>query len=105
MNEEDREMLRQTLQNVRGTKRFLGFTMQELSILGAILVGIVAFYLRTDDTMTRLVSLGEYTKDFMANSDVYHSAQTGVVFKQGKPTNDRFDVRKAHAATTGGNEQ
>ena len=74
-------------------KRFFGFKIQELAIIGSILLTMTGFYFGTRDSLERLVSLGEYTKAFMENSDSYHSAVLGTSFKQGKPSNPSYDVK------------
>ena len=68
-------------------KKYFGFKVQELAIIFSILIGVFGFYLRTNDTLSRLVILGEKTQTFMDNSDNYHSVISGFSFKQGQPAN------------------
>lgn len=49
-------------------------------------VGFVsAFYIRTDDTMRRLVVTNEWLVKFADNNDRYNSARYGIPFMQGAP--------------------
>ena len=84
LSEEDRKFFASIISPHE--KKYLGFKVQEIAIIGSILIGTIGFYLRTNDTMSRLVRLSEYTQGFMENSDNYHATINGVQFKQGQPT-------------------
>lgn len=96
LNNEEKEILRNISKSVNG-KRFFGFKIQELVILGSVLLGISAFYLRTNDTLDRLVNLSEYTQKFMKNSDGYHSAILGLEFDKGRPINGKDYISKVRS--------
>lgn len=92
LSREERELLVSISKSLDG-KRFLGFKIQELTVIITIVLGVYSFYLRTDDTVKRLVGVSEYVQGFMENSDNYHSVVLGTQFKQGKPENPNYDLK------------
>ena len=89
LTEDDRKFFLNVLKP--NTLKF-GLAIKDVVLLGGILVGVFAFYVRTNDAMDRLIKLGEYTQDFMTNSDAYHTEVLGIRFKQGKPASDNVDL-------------
>lgn len=85
LTDDDKKFFIETL--MPQEKKYFGFKIQELAIIFSILIGVFGFYLRTNDTLVRLVILGEKTQTFMDNSDNYHSVISGLSFKQGQPAN------------------
>ena len=76
---------------VSDSRKFFGFKIQDLVVLGGIILGVVAFYLRTNDAMDRLIKSTDWLMDFSKNSDAYHSAVIGTQFEQGQPKNPGYD--------------
>ena len=105
MNENDSDDKKSTLTTkdleyiVKATRaiedrKYLGFKIQEIAIIGSIFFGIFAFYLRTNDAMNRLIDITDYLVKFAKNSDNYHASVVGVSFEQGKPDNPNFYSNK-----------
>lgn len=81
-------------------RKYLGFKIQELVVLGSIFVALVTFHVQTKDVITRLVASTDWLMKYSKNSDGYHSAILGTQFEQGKPVNPNYEVlygRKAEA--------
>ena len=90
--------------------KMFGMTLETWVKVAGFIVAITIFYIRTDDFMKSQTEINKYMVKFTANSDAYHSAQTGQTFEQGQP-NGRFVptgrsrnsfnvVQPAHAADT-----
>lgn len=77
-----------------GSKKILGFKVQELVIIGSIVTGIFAFYIRTDDAIRHLIKQSDYLLAFTNNSDIYHSTVLGVQFRQGMPVDITYSLDK-----------
>lgn len=75
------------LSAISGGYKIFGFKIQELVIIGSLVVTIIAFYVRTDNAMNRLIKVSDYLVEFAKNSDNYHSSVTRQQFNQGKPDN------------------
>ena len=83
-----------------------GITVKDIVQLMAILVAVIVFFIRTDETIKQLKEISvknssniELTKNalanFIKNSDGYHSAIIGIQFEGGKPLNS--DATKTSA--------
>lgn len=75
-------------------KKYLGLKINEIVIIGTVILGIAAFYIRTNDTIDRLVKITDSLTSFTRNSDSWHSTVVGTTFDQGKPSNPNFDNSK-----------
>lgn len=72
--------------------KFFGFRLKDFLVIIGVFMSVYAFYVRTNDTLERLTKISERLSDFADNSDSYHSAMTGIQFKQGRPLNSNYDL-------------
>ncbi len=74
-------------------KRYAGFKIQEIAVIGSIIIALITFHIQTRDIMNRLVISTDWLTAFAKNSDNYHSTTLGVQFEQGKPANPNYDYK------------
>lgn len=79
-----------TLTAMAQSTRALGLSLDTWIKLAGFIIAATIFFTQTNDFMRAQVNINKYVLDFTKNSDSYHSAQTGRVFAQGKPTDTYF---------------
>lgn len=94
MEEEILNRIKNIETSVEKNKRYFGLNTSDFIKIGAIIFAVLAFYIRTNEAMERLIKSTDWLMTYAKNSDVYHSVSVGTPFDQGAPKNANYDIQR-----------